>query len=256
VNAHPRLSVNSLSSLFQPFDADISMWQTLGIEHVGVISPKLEAKGWDAALDSLRREGLKVSNVSTEQHVLAESLRLASDLGAATVYVCSGPAGARPWEEAAESFCKEIAPMADLARDLGVRLAVEPTNPLRSDVSFVYSLRDALDLAAMAGIEVVVDFYSCWYERGFDSLVREHIDAIALVQVCDYAFGTFDTPNRSVIGEGDVPVERLISTLLAAGYEGVFDLEILGPRIEAEGYEAAIGRSVEAASQMLYRLGA
>ena len=91
---------------------------------------------------------------------------------------------------------------------------------------------------------------------GLDELVREHTDLIALVQIDDYRLGTFDMPNRCAIGDGDVPVERLIRTLLEAGYEGPFDLEILGPRIEEEGYRTPIARSIERASEMLERLGA
>ena len=66
--------------------------------------------------------------------------------------------------------------------------------------------------------------------------------------------GTFDTPNRSVIGEGDIPVERLLRMLINAGYRGAFDLEILGPKIEDEGYAHAIRRSVARASEILDRL--
>ena len=43
-------------------------------------------------------------------------------------------------------------------------------------------------------------------------------------------------PNRCAVGDGDIPVERLMGMVLDAGYEGAFDLEILGPRIEEEGY--------------------
>ena len=133
-------------------------------------------------------------------------------------------------------------------------LAVEPTNPLRSDVSFVYSLRDALHLARAAQIDVVLDFYSCWYERELEQFVRDNLESLALVQICDYAIGTFDTPNRSVIGDGDIPVERLVQMLLDTGYRGAFDVEILGPKIEAEGYAHAIRRSVAHASEILDRL--
>lgn len=248
--------MNSLSSLFQPLAADISLWQELGVDHIGLISPKLEAEGWDASEAMIRSAGLRVSNISTEQHVLAESLHLAASLGAGTAYICSGPAGPLPWEEAASRFCKETAPMAELADRLGVRLAVEPTNPLRADVSFVYSLRDALDLAGSAGIGVVVDLYSCWYERNFDRLIREHVDSIALVQVCDYSLGTYDTPNRVVPGDGDIPIERRLGTILEAGYRGVFDLEVMGPRVESQGYRDVVRRSVDRTSEILTRLGA
>ena len=137
-----------------------------------------------------------------------------------------------------------------------MRLAVEPTNPLRTDVSFVHTVRDAVDLARMADMSVVVDFYSSWYERGLEEVVRENIDLVSLVQIDDYKLGTFDIPNRCAIGDGDIPVERLMGMLLDAGYEGAFDLEILGPQIEEEGYRAPIARSLERASEMLDRLGA
>ena len=74
------------------------------------------------------------------------------------------------------------------------------------------------------------------------------------MQICDFTIGTFDTPNRSVIGDGDIPVERLLQMLIDAGYRGAFDVEILGPRIEAEGYAHAIRRSVAYASEILDRL--
>jgi sugar phosphate isomerase/epimerase len=86
--------------------------------------------------------------------------------------------------------------------------------------------------------------------------VRKNIDLVALVQICDYKLGTFDMPNRCAIGDGDIPVERLMRMMVDAGYEGPFDLEILGPTIEAEGYRAPIARSIERASEMLERLSA
>jgi sugar phosphate isomerase/epimerase len=51
-------------------------------------------------------------------------------------------------------------------------------------------------------------------------------------------------------------VEHILATVIDAGYQGAFDLEILGPRIEAEGYPTAIRRSLERGSEMLDRLGA
>ena len=102
---------------------------------------------------------------------------------------------------------------------------------------------------------VVLELVCCWYERGLEELVRENVDMLALVQIADYEIGTHDTPNRSVIGDGDLPLERLIAMLLDAGYEGMFDLELVGPKIEAEGYLSATRRSLERATEMLDRLG-
>jgi sugar phosphate isomerase/epimerase len=53
-----------------------------------------------------------------------------------------------------------------------------------------------------------------------------------------------------------VPLERLLAIVLDAGYDGLFDLEIIGPRIEAEGHSSSTRRSLERLTEMLDRLGA
>jgi sugar phosphate isomerase/epimerase len=255
-SAHPRISVNSICSMNQSFAEDLALWADLGIDNVGLISPKLEPVGWAECLQAIGNAGLEVSSMSCYREGMADSLEFTADVGAHVLYTVSGTGGTLSWQDAAEKFCAEMAPWVARADDLGVRLAVEPTNPFRMQSSFVYSLRDAIDLARMSGIGVVVDFYSAWYERGVEEMVRKNIDLVALVQIGDYKLGTFDIPNRCAIGDGDIPVERLMALVLDAGYEGPLDLEILGPRIEDEGYRAPIARSVERASEMLDRMGA
>jgi sugar phosphate isomerase/epimerase len=255
VSAHPRLSVNAICSMQQSLDEDIALWADLAISQVGLISPKLEASGWDVSRQAVLDAGLLVSSMSCYKEGIAPSLEFAATVGAKVLYIVSGSAGSTPWEDAALQFCEDLGPLVARGKELGVRLALEPTNPLRTDVSFVHCVRDAIDLARMADMGVVVDFYSSWYERGLEQLVRENIDVVALVQLCDYRLGTFDMPNRCAIGDGDIPVERLMRLVLDAGYGGPFDLEILGPTIEVEGYRAPIARSVERAGEMLDRLG-
>jgi sugar phosphate isomerase/epimerase len=253
---HPRLSVNAICSMNQSLKDDLALWTDLGIDNVGLISPKLSAAGWDESRRAVLDAGLRVSSMSCYREGIAESLEFSASIGTPVLYTIAGSAGSMPWEEAAAKFCEALAPFVAKAKELGVVLSVEPTNPLRTDVSFLHCVRDAIDLARMADMGVTVDFYSSWYERGIDELIREHIDLVALVQISDYRLGTFDMPNRCAIGDGDVPVERLMRTVLEAGYKGPFDLEILGPRIEEEGYRAPIGRSIERAGAMLERLGA
>jgi sugar phosphate isomerase/epimerase len=74
--------------------------------------------------------------------------------------------------------------------------------------------------------------------------------------VSDYVYGDRTAPCRAVIGDGAIPLEHLIGELLDAGYKGVFDLELLGPRIQQEGAAAATRRAAENLSEILSRLGA
>ena len=71
------------------------------------------------------------------------------------------------------------------------------------------------------------------------------------MQVSDYAIGTHTTPDRLVPGDGDIPLGRIVGQLLDAGYEGVFDIEMIGPRIEDEGYESAIRRSIDVVQALI-----
>ena len=256
MHVHPRVSLNSICSMTWSFEEDLALWEDLGVDHVGLITPKLEAFGWDASRQAVLDRHLRLSSMSCYRHELADALEYTATLDTNVLYFVPGGGGSLLWEEAAEAFCAEMAPHVARAKELGVTLALEPTNPLRTDVSFVHTVRDAVHLARMAGMSVVVDFYAAWYERGLEETVRENMDIVSLSQIGDYKLGTFDIPNRCAIGDGDIPVERLMGMMLDAGFEGAFDLEILGPRVQEEGYRAPIVRSLERATEMLDRLGA
>ena len=83
----------------------------------------------------------------------------------------------------------------------------------------------------------------CGLPVRFDLISSEHSNDHLNLQVSDFAVGTLSTPNRLVPGDGDIPLRRIVDQLLDAGYEGVFDLELVGPKIEEEGYRGAIARS-------------
>jgi sugar phosphate isomerase/epimerase len=95
---------------------------------------------------------------------------------------------------------------------------------------------------------------ACWAERGLAATIAAGIDTIALVQVSDFVIGTLRTPDRCVPGDGDIPLARILGQVDRAGYVGPFDLELLGPRIEEEGYASAVARSVDALAGLLAAL--
>lgn len=247
---HPRVSVNGLCSMGQSLRDDVDLWSRNGYGLVGVPMQKVDA----TTIDLVRSAGVRVSNViGPGRDRLAESIDLAAALDAGCVVFTTGrpPAGA-VWEDAREVFVREVGPVVDAAT---VPLALEHTNSLRPDVGFVHTLRDAVDVARAIGAGVCVELNACWLERGLAATLRDAMPLVRLVQVSDFVIGTTSTPARAVPGDGDIPLERLIGLVLECGYEGAFDLELLGPRIEDEGYEPAIARSVEWLSGTLDRFG-
>ena len=236
-----------------PVADELGFFRELGVANVGAISPKLETIGWDPAV--FADAGLRVSNIGTEERVIGEALDFAATVGADSVWCTTGSIGSRTWEEAADEFCARIERAARARRSSAY--SSRSSRPTRCAPISASSSTSATHWCSRrsAGVGVVLELACCWYERGLAELVRDNVHMLALVQVSDYEIGTFDTPNRSVIGDGDVPLERLIAMVLDAGYDGLFDLEIIGPRIEAEGYVPATRRSLERMSEMLDRMG-
>jgi sugar phosphate isomerase/epimerase len=158
-----------------------------------------------------------------------------------------GSGYALSWEEAARRSREHVEGLCADARRLGVRLALEPVSQLRMDLCFLHSFHDALDFADTIGapeVGVVLELNNAWIERGLDANLRTRTDRIAVVQVSDFKVGTLRASERVMIGDGDIPLARLVGTLHAAGYAGWYDIELLGPAIEAEGYEAVVPRAM------------
>jgi sugar phosphate isomerase/epimerase len=264
-----RLSVSAISTWTWSLAEDIAFWHGAGISSVGLALKKLEAAGLSAAVERILDADLSVTNVlalgfdltdrscwPVHRARLVAGVEAAVQVGAGCYVVTTGPAGQLTWEEAADRFEEAIGPVRDAAAAGGVPLLVEHTHSLRADVGFVHSLRDALALGEQVGIDVLLECNACWTERALGSTIAAGIGRIRLVQVSDYRVGTRCTPDRLVPGDGDVPLRRIIGQLLAAGYSGVFDLELIGPRIEAEGYPSAIRRSLAWLGSALDELGA
>jgi sugar phosphate isomerase/epimerase len=267
---HPRLSVSAICSLQWSLDEDLAFWARTGIARVGISVAKLDAAGMEAGARRIADAGLDVTNVlgpgpfelrrpdqwDEGRDRMRSVLDAASVMGADCVVFTTGPAGALTWDEAADALTEALAPVRGVADGAGVPLALEHTNQFRVDISFVHTLRDAVDLARHAGVGLCVETNACWAERGLIETILRGVDTFTVVQVSDFAVGTMCTPDRAVPGDGDIPFPRILGAFLDAGYTGPFDLELVGPRIESEGYESAITRSIDYLNALLTDLGA
>jgi sugar phosphate isomerase/epimerase len=270
---HPRACVSAISTFNLALDEDLAFWARHHVETVGVSVAKLERFGWEEGTklvaDAVGR-GLRVANLiglgpfnlanpaswPKQQDRLVRSLDAAAAVGAECLVFTTGPFAPLTWEEAADNLETALAPVLRVAEASGIPFAIEHTNSLRVDVGFVHTLKDAIDLARRFGVGVCMEINACWAERALQSTIREGIDRIRLVQVSDFKVGTVASSQRLVPGDGDVPLARILHAVLDAGYLGVFDLELIGDAIVAEGYDAAVPRAVDRLGSLLADLGA
>ena len=267
---HPRVSLSAISTFRWSLDEDLAFYESAGVTAIGASLAKLEAAGLDDGARRLRDAGLRVTNlIGIGPFVLADASRWAPQrdrvrraldaaeaVGAECLILTTGPAGQLTWEDAADALAEALAPLLGDARRRGIPFGLEHTNSLRVDVGFVHTLRDVVDLARRLDVGVCVELNACWAERALGTTIRDDVDAFRIVQASDYAIGTLSTPNRLVPGDGDIPLERILGQLLNAGYGGAFDLELIGPQIDDEGYAAASRRAIDRLGNMLQALGA
>ncbi|MHB8669264.1 MAG: sugar phosphate isomerase/epimerase family protein [Acidimicrobiales bacterium] len=261
--------MSGICTMSWDLDRDLAYWSEAGIRRVGIPYAKLEAAGWDTSARLVASEGLLVNNVigagfalddpsrwPAQTDRLLAAVRASGTVGAECLVLTTGPAGRLGWDEAAFALAEALAPVCAAARKAGVPIALEHTNSLRIDVGFLHTLRDALDLADQLGLGVCMEINACWAERDLAGSIARGSRLLRLVQVSDYLVPTLRTPDRCVVGDGHIPIRDILGRVLASGYQGAFDLELVGPRIEEEGYASAIGRSVRSLTDILADLGA
>lgn len=268
---HPRISVSEISAWSWSLEQDIAFLEHSGVGTIGILSRKV-LDDPDANVARLTASGLAVSCVASApaRNALvatadgAESAALgahkpAIDLAAMLgrpCYFTSGVTPLRmPTDEAFDALVEAVQPVMAYAAHKGVRLALEQSNPSMRDIGFVNTLRDSIEFTKRTGIGIDLEIQNCWVERGLPQMFRESIADIVLVQVSDYLIGEPTRMNRRVLGDGSIPLEWILGQLLEAGYAGYFEIETLGPAIEAEGYEPAIARSIDWLNERLVRWG-
>lgn len=265
---HPRISLSAISSFDWSLDEDLAFWSNAGITNVGVSAAKLERTGWEVGARRVADAGVRVTNVIglgsfrlddpagwlAQRERVHQVLAAATTVGAECVVLTTGPAGRLTWEEAADALEDALAPVLADARTRSIPFALEHTHSLRVDIGFVHTLRDAVDLARRLGTGVCMEINACWAERGLAGTIAAGVDTFRLVQVSDFAVGTLSTPDRLVPGDGDIPLRRIVGGVLAAGYRGCFDLELIGPRIAEEGYAVAARRAIARLTELLHDL--
>ena len=271
MRTHPRVSLSMLSQWNWTVDEDLAFYEREGVDVIGVSLAKMEAAGgWAAYVPRIRDGGYRVANMiglgpfrladrdgwNAQRDRVRDAFDAAAAFGAECIVLTTGPAGSLSWEDAADASAEAMGPLLDDAAVRGISIAFEHTNGLRVDIGFLHTLRDAIFFTRRMGTGVCMEVNACWAERGLADTIRDGIDTITIVQLSDFAIGTNNTPNRLVPGDGDIPIERIVDQVLAAGYAGVFDLEMIGPRIEEEGYESASVRAVEYVGALLTDLGA
>ncbi|WP_406817679.1 sugar phosphate isomerase/epimerase family protein [Mycobacterium sp. M23085] len=263
---HKRLSVHDVTFFGSSLAELEQHWADLGVSRLSVLDselldprfPKLLQRNTytvEAVCHVFGRGRLDAPG-RVARDALLPVIDAAAGVGARVVYLLTGGRGALSWPRAAERFSAMIAPCLDHAKQVGVALAIENASSLYADIHLAHTLRDTVALAEMSGLGICIELFHCWAEGDFDAMVQRALPRTELIQLSDYVLGDRALPARAVPGDGAIPLEAFLAQALAGGYAHGFDLELIGPRIDAEGRLHSARRACDVVGAILTKLGA
>jgi sugar phosphate isomerase/epimerase len=256
-----RLSINEMTTFRWSFEEDVHHYVAAGISGIGVWRQKLSDFGEEKGVELIREKDLAVSSLlwaggftgsdgrSFKESVsdAHEAIRLAAALRASCLTVYSGARGGHTNNHARRLFKTALKELVPVAGEFGVTLAIEPMHVgYASEWTFLTSVQETLSLIEeLANPQLKIAFDT--YQFGWEPLVLESLASwaphIAIVQLGDTREMPQREPNRCRIGEGLVPLSKIIEELRNAGYGGFFEVKLLGEDVEAYSYDELVEHS-------------
>ena len=263
------LSINEVTTYRWSFEQDVAGYRACGIEAIGVWRQKLADFGETRGVELLADAGLTVSNLlwaggftgsdgrSYEESVAdaREALQLAAALGTRHLIVYTGARDGHTHNHARRLFAAALEALLPQAAELDVTLTVEPMHAdCADDWTFLTDLDEALALVESIGnpyLKLAFDTYHWGHEPQIAERIGANVHHIGIVHLGD-AKGTPDSEqNRHRLGDGSVPLARIIKSLREAGYDGYYDVELFGEEIENSDYRQLLEGSKRAYERLL-----
>ena len=239
----PRVSVSQITTLGSSFAEDLRTYAEAGLDGIGIWELKLP-EGSDAeALEQLAASGLaSAAAVPLVPSILPLPLlggpvdpaervdayctsleRLAPFRPTNTVLLT----GTGDRDDAVDGL-RTIA--AEAAR-LGLTVGLEPYQREGGELwSCVYSVPEALELIRDAGdppnVGIQFDVWHLWNTPTLFDDIAAHAGRFVGVHVADHRVPTRGWVDRALPGDGDAGVPAILRALDAAGWDGLYDIEI------------------------------
>jgi len=242
--------VSQFTTWPQTFEADIALYRKAAVAGIEVCEAKLDPERWETQFDLIKESGLEVASVQPALHSLfpdqprptprepAERMRrlrasierFSPHFSGITLVTIPGVAPGGDFHSAYRTAVQEYREIARIAGDHGVRLALEPLNPILMNVdTFICSLSGALRVIEEVdhpAFGLFVDVWHIWEDASaVDTIKGRAANRIFGVHINDWrtprAFG-----DRHLPGDGEIPLAGLIQAIRDSGYRGIHTMEI------------------------------
>ncbi len=253
-----QLSVNETTTFRWSFEEDVANYTKAGIPAIGVWRQKLSDFGEAKGIELLAESGLQASHLlwaggftgsdgrsfRTSIEDAIEAIRTASELKAQTLVVYSGARAGHTFNHARRLIKDALKELIPVAAEQGVFLGLKPMHPgCACQFTFLTTVDDVLALIETAGspqVKLVFDTYHLGLDPNILPRIPQITPHIALVQLGDAKSPPNGEQNRCLLGQGDIPLKEIVDALRDAGYDGFYDVKLLGEEIETLDYWALL----------------
>ncbi|MFT4165738.1 MAG: sugar phosphate isomerase/epimerase family protein [Microlunatus sp.] len=268
-----RLSLNQKTTNLWTLREAIDGTVAAGLSSIGIWREPLAEAGLENARAWLGDAGLRVSSLcrggfftaadpAQIEAAHADNLRAideAAALGTDTLCLVPGglPEGDRDLIGARSRAAEAIGRLVPHAKQRGVRLGIEPMNPIyAADRGVVSTLGQALDIAEQFGpdeVGVVFDTFHVWWDPALREQIARAGKRIYSYQICDWI-----TPlpadtllARGMMGDGHIDFAIITRWVAESGYAGDVEVEIFNADIWAAPGEKVLATMVERYAELV-----
>jgi sugar phosphate isomerase/epimerase len=246
----PRVSVSQITTFRSSFADDIRAYADAGLAGIGVWELKLGDGPDDEALELLAESGLgSASAVPAVPSILplpllggpddpgerleamCTSLERLAPFRPSGIVCLTGTADGRDPDEAREIVVDGLRTLAHEADRLDLRIALEPYQLDGGELwTIASSIPEAVALIQDAGdsgaLGIQFDVWHLWNTATLFDDIETELDRFAGVHVCDWRQPTRGWADRALPGDGAADVPSILRALDAAGWDGLYDIEI------------------------------
>lgn len=242
-------AVSQFTTLPQSFEQDIACYGALGVAAIEVVEDKLAGRDLADCFARVADAGMTVCAVQPSVRTFLNSRmvpeptrtvdrvaclrssieRLARFAPGAPFITNSGAHSGGNMAAAMAITETELRRLAPVAADHGVRLALEPLNPLAMNAeSMIWTVDQALDIIEGVGhpaVGLCLDLWNVWQNAALPAAISRAGDRIFSLQVGDWR-PPRSGADRLVPGDGGIPLGPLLRAVAAAGFRGPATLEL------------------------------
>jgi sugar phosphate isomerase/epimerase len=258
-----RLAINELTTFRWTFEEDVEHYAAAGIAAIGVWRQKLADCGEEKGTELLTDAGMTVSSLqwaggftgscgpSHRENLddARQAIRLAAALKAGCLIIHSGARGIHTYKHARRLFREALDKLLPVAEDWGVKLAIEPMRgDCGGDWTFLNCLDETYELVTgydSPSLHIALDAYHWGHEPSLLDQLPKLAPRLALVQLGDARQPpTSGEPHRCQLGSGILPLRQIVTRLSDAGYQGFYEVELMGEEIENCDYRELLAQSL------------